>query len=192
MSVAASRPWQLRWLPLVGPPGSDAARSISVAAVGDAVIIPYAFNGNGAGTESGGLRPPGDFFGTEITHFDQAQQGDRFHFYQQVTTVDLAYQYVTPNWALEPQLPVALYVGAGAGGAFVNAGNRSPAFGIYKNRNTNGSFSSEVQTGFQFRAGEALAFRLGYRYVTITDVWRSNQYTNLNTSALEGGLAYRF
>jgi opacity protein-like surface antigen len=168
-----------------------------------AITLPYAFawDATGVSAEFGRLWMQNNFFGGEISYYG----GDRKHYdvfnssgaflghfdsSQNVTTLDFAYRYFAPLWAVGPQEPVSFYIGGSAGVGFVNYSNDGSAFGFY-NKN-NGDFTGEFLAGLQFSSSRNVAFRLGYRYITVNDAWRFNQNVNLDSSVLEAGVAFRF
>ena len=167
-----------------------------------AVTVPYAFNWNAPGisAELGGLWSNSHFFGGEVSTYDGEPQrynvfnnsGYVGHFYssQQVTTLQLAYRYFGPRWDVASWVPVSLYFGVSGGGGYVNYSNNPAVFGF---RNDDAwHWSGEVLAGIQLNTGSNSAFRVGYRYIAVSGVWRFSQSMDIDSGALEAGFAFRF
>ena len=168
------------------------------------VTLPYAFNWNAAGVsaELGGVLNQHHFFGGEVSYYDGNAQtfevfnpngtfAGRFRSSREITTVDFAYKYFAPLMDLAPQSPVTFYVGASGGIGFVDYSNTGAAFG-FSNHNNDGTFTGELVAGFQLNAGRDASFRLGWRYVTLSDVTAFNRDVDMDSSVLEAGVTFRF
>ena len=170
-----------------------------------AITIPYAFDWNAAGVsaELGGMVGGHHFLGGEVSYYD----GDatRYNVYnfngayvgsfrssRQITTIDFAYKYFAPLWDLEPHAPVSFYLGASGGVGFVSYSDNGSAYGFQNRYNNDGSFTGEFSAGFQFNAGRGASFRLGWRYVNVSDVWEFDRHVDLDSSVLEAGIGFRF
>lgn len=168
-----------------------------------AITIPYATKWDSSGVigELGGLWSNGNFLGGEISYY--GGDGTRYdvfnnsgsyigHFdsYQNITTLDLAYRFFAPLWRVGSEVPVSFYVGASGGVAFVNYTGNIGAFGFHNDND--GNWTGEGVAGLQFSPYRNIAFRVGYRYVTVNDAWVLDRKENLDSSVVEAGLAIRF
>jgi hypothetical protein len=190
--------------PPPSPPYAASAFSPPTTRLAGSITLPYAFNWNAAGVsaELGGLWLGSHFFGGEVSYYDgdaqdyQVFNGNgayvgHFRSSRQITTVDFAYRYFAPLWQFAPQSPVGFYLGASGGAGFVSYSDTGGAFG-FRSQNDRGSFSGELDAGLQFSAGPGASLRLGWRYVTLSDVPNFNRHSDLDSSVLEAGLAFRF
>ena len=194
--------------PATYPPGSTPGYSqytfynYGPAVVGS-ISLPYAFNWNALGVsgELGGLWMGQHFFGAEISYYGgDAQRYDVYnpngtyagHFYsdQDITTVDFAYRYFAPLSGYGPHAPVSFYIGGSAGVGFVDYSNNGSAFGFHND--ATGTFTGEALAGLQFNPQPGVGIRIGYRYVFVNDAWRVDERVNLDSSALEASLSFRF
>lgn len=168
------------------------------------ITLPYAFNWNAAGVsaELGGLWMGRHFFGGEVSYYDGDSQhfevfnrngtfAGQFRSSRQITTVDFAYKYFAPLWEVAPHSPVTFYIGASGGVGFVDYSDTGAAFG-FRNHNDEGNFTGEVVAGLQLNAGRDASFRLGWRWVDISDVTQFNRDVDMNSSVLEAGVTLRF
>jgi len=164
----------------------------------------YAFNWKAAGVsaELGGLLNDHHFFGGEVSYYDgdarnlyvynaNGSYAGRFSSSRQITTVDFAYKYFAPLGNVAPQSPVTFYIGASAGVGWVSESDTGAGYG-FRNYNDNGTFNGELNAGFQLNAGRNASFRLGWRYVNLSDVTDYNRNVDLDSSVLEAGVAFRF
>jgi hypothetical protein len=168
------------------------------------ITVPYAFNWNAAGVsaELGGLWMQHHFFGGEVSYYDGDSQRfevfnrsgafvGQFRSSRQITTVDFAYKYYAPLFDLAPRSPVTFYLGASGGVGFVDYSDTGAAFG-FRNENNEGTFTGELVAGLQLNAGRDTSFRLGWRYVNISDVTEFDRDVDLDSSVLEAGVTIRF
>jgi hypothetical protein len=168
------------------------------------ITVPYAFNWHAAGVsaELGGLWQGHHFFGGEVSYYDGDSQRfqvfnrngafvGQFRSSRQITTIDFAYKYYAPLFNMAPHSPVTFYVGASGGVGFVDYSDTGAAFG-FRNDNDEGTFSGELVAGLQLNAGRGTSFRLGWRYVTLSDVTEFDRDVDLNSGVLEAGVTFRF
>jgi hypothetical protein len=166
------------------------------------ISLPYAFNWNAVGItgELGGLWMGQHFFGAEVSYYGgDSERYDVYaagtyqgHFYsnQDITTVDFAYRYFAPLAGYGRNPLAAFYVGGSAGVGFVNYSNSGSYFGFHTD--DTGVFSGDLVAGFQFNAYPGVGARIGYKYIYVNQAWQYDRRVNLDSSALEASLTFRF
>lgn len=159
----------------------------------------YAFrmNTTGISADVGGNTFRNNFLGIEWTYFhpqeyDYDPLSGPIHTRQDLTTVQLEDRFTVPASNFGWAIPVDFYVGGGAGVGLVDDYVTAPQYGYYRHGHDDGVFSANGEAGVRYNITPNVGVKVGYRYYYLNNVRFFGQSSNIDGSAIEYGLTFRF
>ena len=168
---------------------------------GDAeAVYGFRFKQTGAAVDFGVNLTPTQFIGLEDTYFrltgttHDAVSGT-INSTEKINVFGGAYRYSASLGRFSDSMadwPVRFYLGGGAGIASVKLDTSVPSLGYYTSDKDKSGFGAEGNTGLEWWITRNIAVKAGFRYIYLHHVELYGQTGNIDTGAVEGGVAIRF